>query len=185
MHIIRQSGTRYRWDCIQHRDPPAEKDRKRLHCWAAVGYNFKSDIYFYEVPSNTNGKMTHDVYITSILDPIVKPWLDEKDNFVLKEDDDSGHGTGKRNKVKTWKEKHGLKIYFNCPQSPDLSVIENCWQPAKQHVRKFPHWDDSSLRELIIEGWGRVSQEFINERVFQMPQRLQAVIDGHGAMTGY
>ncbi len=92
LHIIRQPGTRYRWDCIQHRDPPPEKDRKRLHCWAAVGYNFKSDIYFYEVPGNSNGKMTHKVYIDSILDPVVKPWLERGDDFVLEEDGDSGHG---------------------------------------------------------------------------------------------
>ena len=130
--------------------------------------------------------MTHQVYIDSILDPVVKQWLDRGDDFVLEEDGDSGHGTGKtRNKVKSWKAEHDLKHYFNCPQSSDLSIIENAWQPAKQHVRKFPHWDDNSLKELIIEGWGPVSQDFINERVDQMPARLQAVIDGKGAMTGY
>ena len=32
LRITRQSGTRYRWDCIQHRDPSAEKDQKKLHC---------------------------------------------------------------------------------------------------------------------------------------------------------
>lgn len=132
LRITRQSGTRYQWDCIQHRDSPSEKDQKRLHCWAVVGYNFKSDIYFYEVPSNGNGKMTHDVYISSILKPVIKPWLDRKEDFVLKEDDDSSHDTGKtRNKVKTWKAKHDLKHYFNCAQSPDLSIIENCWQSTK------------------------------------------------------
>ena len=29
LQIIRQPGMRYRWDCIQHRDPPSKKDRKR------------------------------------------------------------------------------------------------------------------------------------------------------------
>jgi hypothetical protein len=38
---------------------------------------------------------------------------------------------------------------------------------------------------LIKDDWARVSQEFINERVCQMPERLQAVIDAKGAMTGY
>ena len=130
--------------------------------------------------------MTHDVYINSILNSVVKAWLDWEDNFVLKKNGDSGHGTDKtRNKVKSWKAQHGLKYYFNCAQSSDLAIIENCWQPIKQHVRKFPHWDDSSLKELIIDEWGRVTQKFINERVDQMPERLQAVIDGKGAITGY
>lgn len=101
LRIIRQLGTRYRWDCIQHRDPPSEKDRKRIHCWAAVGYNFKSDIIFYEVPDNSNEKMTHQVYIDSILESVVKPWLERENDFVLEEDDDSGHDTGRtRNAVR-------------------------------------------------------------------------------------
>ena len=31
----------------------------------------------------------------------------------------------------------------------------------------------------------QVSQEFINKRVQEMPDRLRAVIDGHGELTGY
>ena len=162
--IIRQPDTRYRWNFIQHRDPPPEKTRKRMHCWAAVGFNFKSDIIFYDVPGNSNGKMTHQVYIDSILEPVVKPWLDRDDDFVLEEDGDSGHGTGRtRIAVKKCKEDHH---YFNCASSPDMSPIENCWQPIKQHVRKYPHWDDATLKELIRASWDRVSQEFINENVF-------------------
>ena len=75
------------------------------------------------------------------------------DEFVLEEDRELGHGTGKtRNAVKKWKEDHYLKYYFNCASSPDLAVIENCWQPIEQHVRKYPRWDDASLEELIREG---------------------------------
>ena len=140
LRIIRQPGTRYRWDCIQHRDPPPGKDRKRMHCWAAAGYNFKSELVFYDVPGNSNGKMTYQVYIDSILNPFVKSWLDRGDDFVLEEDGDSGHGTGRtRNAVKTWKETNHLNHYFNCSSSPDLSPIENCWLPIKQHLRKYPH----------------------------------------------
>ena len=186
LRIIRQPGTRYRWDCIQHRDAPAEKDRKRLHCWAAVGYNFKSDIIFYEVPGNSNGKMTHQVYINSILEPVVKPWPERGDDFVLEEDGDSRHGTGRtRNAFKKWKEDHRLEHYFNCSSSPDLAPIENSWQPTKQHIKKYPHWDEASLKALICEGWATVSQEFLNERVRSMPQRLKDVISAEGAMTGH
>ena len=72
-----------------------------MPCWAAVGFNFKSDIIFYDVPGNRDGKMTHQVYIDSILEPVVKPWPDRDDDFVLEEDGDSGHSTGRtRNAVK-------------------------------------------------------------------------------------
>jgi transposase len=102
LHIIRKSDTRYLWDCIQHRDSLSEKDRKRLHCWAAMNYNFKSGIHIYDVLNNSNEKMTHQVYINFILEPVVKSWLKRGDDFVLKEDDDSGHDTSKtRNIVKS------------------------------------------------------------------------------------
>ena len=73
LNIIRKPGQRYCQDCIQESDEPDEKDKKRHHCWAAAGHNFKSDIYFYNVAGNTNGKMSQRVYIDSILEPIVKP----------------------------------------------------------------------------------------------------------------
>ena len=76
--------------------------------------------------------MSQRVYIDQTLNPIVKPWFDQGQDFVLEEDGDSGHGPGKSNIVRTWKEKSGLEHYFNCSLSPDLSPIKNCWQPVEQ-----------------------------------------------------
>lgn len=56
--IIRKPRERYCIDCIQHSNPPKPIDEKRFHGWAAVGYDFKSDITFYEVPGNANGEMS-------------------------------------------------------------------------------------------------------------------------------
>lgn len=63
LRIIRKPGERYCIDCIQYREEPKPKDEKRFHCWAAAGYDFKSDLTFYEVPGDTNGKMSLQVYI--------------------------------------------------------------------------------------------------------------------------
>ena len=41
------------------------------------------------------------------------------------------------------------------------------------------------MRSLALEGWAKVSQEFINKCVAMMPDRLCAVIQGGGAITGY
>ena len=75
--------------------------------------------------------MSLQVYRDSILEPIVKPWLQQAkigkiDDFMLEEDGDSGHGIGKHNIVTRWKKEYGLKYYFNSPSSPDLAPIENC-----------------------------------------------------------
>ena len=124
LRIIRKPKERYCVDCIQHSDAPKSKDEKRFHCLAAVGYNFKSDITFYNVPGNTNGKMSLQVYINQILEPVVKPWLLEKQDFVLEEDGDSGHGKAKNcNIVRKWKEENNLEYFFNFASCPDLSLL--------------------------------------------------------------
>lgn len=106
-----------------------------------MGYDFKSDLTFHDVPGNTNGKMSPQMYVNQILEPVVKPWLLQKQDFILEEDGDSGHGIAKnRNIVRQWKVENNLEYFFNCASSPDISAFENCWQPPKQHLKKFPHW---------------------------------------------
>ncbi|USP80407.1 hypothetical protein yc1106_07681 [Curvularia clavata] len=188
IQIIRKPGERYCSDCIHHLlDRIEEKQHQRQHSWAAVGYNFKSNLHFYQSKSS-NGKMSHQVYRDQILEPIVKPWLQQNPNFVLEEDNDSGHG-GRRstrgNIVQIWKRENGLESYFNCPGLPDLAPIENCWRPPKQFMARFPHWDEFETRKLAVEGWQKVSQHYINEQVDSMPRRLRDCVEMDGQMTGW
>jgi hypothetical protein len=87
VRVIRQPGERYCSDCIQEVNEPRDQHRNRIHYWAAVGYNFKSEIYFYTTKSR-NGKMTQQDYIEQILMKVVKPWLERGDDFALEEDGD-------------------------------------------------------------------------------------------------
>jgi len=107
IYILCKLGERNCPDCIQERDQPKNKKRKRdlenepeldlsykLHAWASVGYGHKSQLVFYDV-GNGNGKMSQQVYVDQIVKPIVQPWLEAKEDFVLEEDGDSGHGYSK------------------------------------------------------------------------------------------
>lgn len=183
--IARKPGTRADPSNLQERKEPDEKDLKRLHCWAAIGYNFKSLLVWYEIPTNNNGKMTQQVYIKEILEPYVKKWLDEGYSFVLEEDGDSGHGPSQHNPVRAWKEKYNLDSFFNCPCSPDLSPIENCWLIPKEYIRRYPHWDAETLKDLAEEGWKQLSQKTINNWVDSMPKRLHHVQKLKGKMTAW
>jgi hypothetical protein len=179
-------------DAIQDRiEPITKKDRegKRIHVWAAAGYNFKSEIVFYDVPTNDNGKMNGRVYVDAILEPHVKRWLERGDDFILEEDGDSGHGLipSKRNPAWVWKAAHPeLEWFKNAPQSPDLSPIENCWQPLKEKIKREPHWNGEKLKREIVRVWDEeVSQEWINRMVMEWRDRLAACIERDGKMTGY
>ena len=122
IYILRKPGEHNCPDCIQEQEEKTRKTRSgkrkakeeevpdlgyKLHAWAAVGYNFKSGLCFYDA-GHSNGKMNHETYRDQILEPIVKPWL--ATDFVLEEDGDSGHGYGSGNNiVKDWKVTHGLE----------------------------------------------------------------------------
>ena len=75
--IIRKPGERYCANCIQEESESDQKavEVKKAHAWAAVGYNFKSSLTWYDIPSNTNGKMKAQEYVDLILEPVVKSWI--------------------------------------------------------------------------------------------------------------
>jgi hypothetical protein len=71
---------------IQEDREPEEINKKKFHALIAVGFDFKSELVFHTILSNSNGKMTIKVYVEDILEKHVKPWLDYEDDFVLEED---------------------------------------------------------------------------------------------------
>ena len=179
--LIRRPWERHCPDCLLEKEAPAEKDLKRVHCWGAVGYDFKSSLVWF--PGNSNGKMSQKVYRDHILEPTVGPWLREGQSFVLEEDNDVRHGTSKANIVRTWKEKNGLESFFNCASSPDFSPIAKAWQGPKQYVKKRPCWDGELVKELAEEGWAAVKQETINGWVDKIPQIFKDCLELDGGIT--
>ncbi len=138
-------------------------------------------LQFYEIESNPNGKMTLLDYRDQILKPIVKPWIQRGEDFVLEEDGDSGHGTSKNNIVRKWKEENGLESCFNHPSSPDLAPIENCWQPTKDERRKYPHWDEPTTRSSYTKpGEIRLPNNSLIGALEACPGRLKDVRDSGG-----
>ncbi|KAL8359971.1 hypothetical protein RB598_008355 [Gaeumannomyces tritici] len=110
--VLRRPWERDCPDCVVEDKQPPEKDLVRVHAWGAVGHNFKSPLVWYN-SGNPNGKMTLQTYRDQIFEPVVGSWLRDGHNFVLEEDNDSGHGTGKSNIVRTWKKEAGLTSFFN------------------------------------------------------------------------
>ncbi|KAK6364298.1 hypothetical protein LTS17_012293 [Exophiala oligosperma] len=147
--VTRKPGERACPACVVQKDMPKDKDLKRVHAWGAVGYNYKSKLYRYDV-GNSNGKMTQSNYL-EFLEEETASW---PSHWALEEDGDSGHGKSKSNPIRTWKAQRGLKYYFNRVASPDLAPIENVWQAPKQALKKHAHWDDTTTWEVALQGVG-------------------------------
>jgi len=149
LHIIWKFDEHYCSDCIQQTEGFKKSEKKKIYVWTAIEYNFKFNIMFYNISSNINDKMTLQNYWDQILNSIIKLWIQHRDDFVLKEDDDSGHDTDKNNIIHKWKKKNQLKYYFNCANSSDLSSIENVWQLTKNELHIYSHWDDETTHQLV------------------------------------
>ena len=201
IRLLPRAGEKFCPGCGQLPEANWPRDVKRLHAWAAAGYGFKSDLVFYDESTNPNGTGTISMadYQDRILEKTVKPWLqaakpwmeaDEKAQltFVLEEDGEAfGHGgLSKVNPVQQWKEAAGLRHFFSCGDSPDLSPLDSLWPPHKQWQREEPlqDWDDETLRQAVRKAWADLlPQERINVWVEFMPQRLRQVIESDGKLV--
>ncbi|KAK4233043.1 hypothetical protein C8A03DRAFT_48281 [Achaetomium macrosporum] len=172
VYVLRRPWERYCPDCLVEYRAPDAKDIKR------------SPLVWYD-SGNDNGKMNLKCYRDSIIEPVVGGWLRQNQFFVLEEDNDSGHGTSKKNIVGAWKERNGLEYFFNCAQSPDFSPIEKAWQSPKQAVSKRPCWEDDIVKQLAEEGWQGLAQESINNWIDQISQIFKGCLELDGAITGH
>ncbi|KAG9258480.1 uncharacterized protein F5Z01DRAFT_670196 [Emericellopsis atlantica] len=190
MRLLPRPGEKYCEGCKDQ--PPADwgRDIRRVHCWAAIGYGFKSELVFYDDQTNPNhtGVMSMADYTGKVLDRVVKPWLDLSgtNQFILEEDIEAfAHGgASKSNMAQEWKAAHELKCYFNCLDSPDLNPLDTQWPPHKQWtVEPLTDWSDAKLRQAARDAWASLDQERVNMWVDFMPQRLRQVIDSQGRMV--
>ncbi|KND89988.1 hypothetical protein TOPH_05266 [Tolypocladium ophioglossoides CBS 100239] len=198
VRLLPRPGERFCPGCGQLPEANWPRDVRRLHAWVAAGYGFKSDLVFYEESTSPNcsGTMSMADYHDKVLEKTVRPWLQQAGEggraaaptFVLEEDGEAfAHGgLSKVNAVQQWKEAAGLRHFFNCGDSPDLSPLDSLWPPHKQWQREEPlrDWDDETLRQAAREGWaGLLDQERINIWVDFMPQRLRQVIESDGKLV--
>lgn len=235
-----------------------QRDVKRLHAWAAIGFGFKSELVFYDdsTSPNNNGVMSMQDYVDKVLDPVVKTWLQPQpqpgttavanggtnanatavqmttatnpdgttvlipaavpvmvggaQSFVLEEDVEAfAHGgLSKVNMVQGWKDTNGLRYYFGCLDSPDLSPLDSLWPAGKQwNLGDIPgtvagtiegaegveqglsakttlkDWEPETLQQAAREAWEAMDQERVNVWVDFMPQRLRQVVASEGRMV--
>jgi len=125
--------------------------------WAAIGYNFKSNLYFISYEGEGKG-FTQKKYREQILkDPLKKIFKQPRDFFYV-EDNSKVHG--KLNTRANYSFCNTIRVKYHIysidwpPSSPDLNPIENIWRVLKQKLRnKNPHrrWKLEDLKEAMLE----------------------------------
>jgi transposase len=155
--VLRKRGERRYLDCIQF---TFNSGCDSIMCWAAIGYNFKSNLYF--VSMNGQGKgFIQKKYEQQILRGLLKEIFKERyyQGFFCIEDGSKVH------RLKDSRRNQGLcnstrvECYINTlidwpGNSPDLNPIENIWRVLKQRLRSrnpYGSWSLEQLKEALID----------------------------------
>ncbi|KFX88556.1 hypothetical protein V490_07570 [Pseudogymnoascus sp. VKM F-3557] len=183
-YVIRARGQRFCSDCIQVR---RKQTNVEFSVWAAVGWNFKSPLIFYN-KTGLNGGFTGEDYQRDILEGYIKEEFSKihRKHYIIQEDNDGAHGTKTKNNPNAkWKQNSSIRFLLWPPQSPDLSPIENVWRILKSRVRARNATSKDELHQFILEEWEKISQEEINTLILQMPDRLISCRQRKGFSTPY
>ena len=166
--------------------------RESVHCWAAIGYNFKSRLLFLLTEGQGKG-FTQQKYEAQVLrgelgnictqkheeKQLLGEFCCDEDYFVV-EDGSRVHGKSNTRRNKGLCNKARVECYITTidwPPSPDPNPIENVWRILKQRLRnRRPHggWSLIELKEAVQDMWeNEIRIEDFNHYIDSLPERLQ------------
>jgi len=198
--ILRKRGERQRLDCLQFK---FTSGRHSIHCFAVIGYNYKSPILFLSTEGQGKGftqKKYEEQVLRGLLGDICKAQynqslgdfcVDSYDYFVV-EDGSQVHGKKDTSRNQGLCNKARVECYIKSidwpPSSPDLNPIENVWRVLKQLLRnRRPHggWSLQQLKEAVVDVWDNEisAEKHFNKYIDSMPERLEKVRVRKGAQT--
>lgn len=146
----------------------------KLMVWGAIGRGFKPDLVRVE------GMMTAPSYVALLRDNQIFEKMNRtygRGRYVFQQDGARPHTAGitkewiARQKVAT------LDGHYAWPaNSPDLSVIENCWAIVKANIDYSRVTDADSLFEEAQRAWREIPMETIDKMINDFEPRRKTVI---------
>lgn len=147
--------------------------------WGGIVFNRRTPL----IPINQN--MTSQVYIESVIRPIIYPLRDELgDNFIFMDDNARPH------RARTVQEvlEQGDITRLDWPaNTPDMNPIENMWDFVSRaiHKRMNPPQNAEELAAAAVEEWNNIPQEIINRLIVSMHRRVNMLLINRGGHSDY
>jgi hypothetical protein len=112
----------------------------------------------------------------------------DDDDWIFQQDGDAKHRSNLvqhwcSNNISSWFEKDEWPA-----NSPDLSIIENCWSAVWEELRSYknPPQTKDILKSRIIKAWrSRMTSEYIQKLYDSIPNRMNEVTKHNGLPTTY
>jgi len=179
------------WQAANSPPAPALGRPWSFRMYAAVGWNFKSPLFFV-APSpdesskqhKSKDKFTAKGYISMM--QLMKPYLDARfpdGDYVLIQDHAPQHRAGVSQQAM---QQMGVPILIDyTAQSWDQSIIENVWGVLRDLLRGAKAKTTKGWYAAYRAAWSLIQQSTINKLVDGMPARLQSIIDVEGLWVSH
>ena len=159
---------------------PRHKHPLRVNAFAAVCWNGRSKLVFYE------GTMTGKRYADILEDvlPDMKPIVFKSRKCFVVQDATPLHFTKEVMRVF---EANGIDVVPKPkwpPNSPDLNPIEHVWSMLKDRVSERSPTTKAELMQYAAEEWEIIPQQMIQNCISALPARLRLVTKNKGGYTG-
>lgn len=150
-----------------------------LMVWGAITAVGRCGLKIFE----KNVKVNADKYI-EVLQSKVKIHMQVTGTTLFQQDSAPCHVA---KKVKKWFMDNGVELLPNWPSnSPDLNVIENCWNVMKRKVAEHHPTSEADLKKVLKQVWTtEISPGYCKALVHSMPARIRQVLNNKGFPTKY
>lgn len=128
--------------------------------------------------------MTADVYLDILkqnLHSSATKMGFEGNQFMFQHDNDPKHTAWR---VKMWI-LYNAKHLETPPQSPDTNPIEHLWSYLESKIRQHHITSITTLKNVLMEEWEKITPELCRKLVESMPRRLEAIYVNKGHNTKY
>jgi transposase len=174
LRVWRQVGERLRDDVVI---PRVQGGGGSVLVWAAIWTGGRSRLYV------TQLSVTGVLY-RRVLEHFVEENRDAlPERWILQDDNAPPH---RAPVVREFKEDEGIQSLPWPANSPDLNPIEHAWDYLGRRIRSHPQpVNVEQLTRLLGEEWDLIPQEFLDNLVLSMSNRVGAVLESRGGYTRY
>ena len=147
--------------------------------WAGICHDGRTQLKIVQ------GTLNAVKYRDDILDPIVQPFLEQR-NF----DHVFQHHNSRCHVARVCQDllnQNHIRVLPWPALSPDLSLIEHLWDELGRRVRhrQIPRETLQELCDALVHQWNNIPQTFIQRLIGSMRRRCKAVVAARGDHTRY
>lgn len=143
----------------------------KVMIWAAIGWNFKSELFFVEGSVNTEFYFDNIILGSHFVEDADRCW--GIGNWVFQQDNAPAHRSAETQAVL---KELGITLLDDWPPySPDLNIIEVIWAIMEARVEKVNPKSIDELKQTLIEVWENLDFKTINGLVSIMDDRIRIV----------